>query len=386
MLCSIIQLSSHQVFEDSEGQRPDLMLSQDDNCPSLEQVDLQLLKDSPLQFGNDEMEISYDLDQELERTGSSGTFQRALTTSPLFEIEEEENYLEANLNSSILLSEKFELSINCQDANCSDIKSKGEDTERFVEDLSKDEWEMEDNMGDEFLKKLDRDYMTSPRLTVRGVYKGDVLKLTVRRKTEGTFVDYFMVNSETKDIVLNVKAQMSYSYDIKGGMSTKYGRKVTGGWAWEGFGYGFVNLFPGANPTADKTKISHVEIDEAILCSESILYHFEGDKCRREDQDVVCREPECGVQVWKIMFKTFSTVEKEQEYYELGCNLRKAKLEQEVYLSLIAFFSGEYKLLLLQGCIFFQEIAHNCNCFFSNKLFRYCFSHSTGQFFFFQKV
>ena len=313
---------------------------------SEDEMDHQILKDSPLYYGNDEMELCNSLDQELRRRLSVNIFQVASTTSPLFEVEEEENYLEANLNSSILLSEKFELSIHSQDGNSPDVLGSREDAERFVDDLSEDEKEIEDSMGDNFLKKLDRDYVTSPRLIVRGVYKGDVLKLTVRRKTDGTYVNWFMVNSETKDIVLNVKAQMTYSFDIRGGMSTKYGRKVPGGWAWEGFGYGFVNVFPGANPKEDKTKILHVEIDEAILCSESILYHFEGDNCKREDLNVVCREPGCGVAIWKIMFKTFATVAKEQEYYELGCNLRKTKPEQKVYLTLIAFFSGEYKLLL----------------------------------------
>ena len=337
-------LGASRVFKKSEGQRPDILLSEDDH---FEKVDLQILKDSPLQYGDDEMELSYSLDEELERTVGGSTFQRASSTSSLFEVEEEEDYLEANLNSSILLSEKFELSIHSQGGNSPDVlPGSGEDAERFVDDLSEDEKETEDSMGDNFLKELDRDYVTSPRLIVRGVYKGDVLKLTVSRKTDGTYVNWFMVNSETKDIVLNVKAQMTYSFDIKGGMSTKYGRKVKGGWAWEGFGYGFVNVFPGANPKEDKTKILHVEIDEAILCNESIMYHFEGDNCKREDLDVVCREPGCGVAIWKIMFKTFSTVAKKQEYYELGCNLRKTKPEQKVYLTLIAFFSGEYQLLL----------------------------------------
>ena len=344
-----------QVFyQNNHGQgQHQVVQSKDDEYYRSEEAVFQISKDSSLHYGDDEMGLSVSLDQELERSGGGGTPVRASSTSSLSEADEEENYSEANLNSSILLSEKFEISINGQCDNCPDEEEE-EDAQRFVEDLNEDEREIEDSMGDKFLQKLDRDYLASPRLVVRGVYKGDVLKLTVRRKTEGTYVDYFMVNSQTKDIVLNVKAQMTYSFDIKGGMSTEYGRKVMGGWAWEGFGYGFVNVFPRANE--DKTKILHVEIDEAILCHESIFYHFEGDNCRREELDVVCREPGCGVLIWKIMFKTFSTVEKKQEFYELGCNLRKAKLEQEVYLSLVAFFSGEVKLLLHQGCIFFQDL------------------------------
>ena len=164
---------------------------------------------SPLHYGEEEMELRYILDQELEGTDDGATFQRASITSPLFEVDEEQNYLEDNLNSSILLSEKFDLSIKSQDGNCLDVEGKEEEGERFVEDLSEDELEIEETMGDKFLRKLDRDYVTSPRLIVRGVYKGDVLKLTVRRKTEGTYVDYYMVNSNTNDIILNVKAQMT---------------------------------------------------------------------------------------------------------------------------------------------------------------------------------
>ena len=341
------------MFQQSSHGKVQHPVVQGDEYISSEEEVPQISKDSPLHYGDDEMELSFSLDQELERTEGGGTLLRASSTSSLSEAEGEENYLEGNLNSSILLSEKFEISINSQCDNCPDEEDE-EDAQRFVEDLNEEEREIEDSMGDKFLQKLDRDYLASPRLVVRGVYKGDVLKVTVRRKTEGTYVDYFMVNSQTKDIVLNVKAQMTYSFDIKSGMSTKYGRKVMGGWAWEGFGYGFVNVFPGANE--DKTKILHVEIDETILCGESLFYHFEGDNCRREELDVVCREPGCGVPIWKIVFKTFSTVTKKQEFYELGCNLRKAKPEQEVYLSLVAFFSGEYKLLLHQGCIFFPEI------------------------------
>ena len=54
------------------------------------------------------------------------------------EAEEEENYSEANLNSSILLSEKFEISINSQCDNCPDEEEE-EDAQRFVEDLNEED-------------------------------------------------------------------------------------------------------------------------------------------------------------------------------------------------------------------------------------------------------
>ena len=52
----------------------------------------------------------------------------------------------------------------------------------------------EDPTGDEvksgadFLQQIDKDYLCSPRLVVRGVYSGEVLTLIVRRNTEGTYV------------------------------------------------------------------------------------------------------------------------------------------------------------------------------------------------------
>ena len=140
------------------------------------------------------------------------------------------NYSEDDLNNSILLSEKFELSFN-----------EGFD-ELFVEDLTEAEQEVEDSVGSRALCKIDQHYYLSPRLVVRGEYASEVLKLTVKRKaTNGTYVDWFMVNTKTKDIVLNVKGEMTYSYDKhqrrKDG--APIGSRCPGGRRWSGHGYLF---------------------------------------------------------------------------------------------------------------------------------------------------
>ena len=113
--------------------------------------------------------------------------------------------------------------------------------------------------------------------------------------------------------------------------------------------YGFINLFPQDNPDKDKTKVSHIDIEEAVLPfgNLSLAYHMRGDHCRREEnENVVCREPDCGVKIWTARFKSYSTVEEEQAIYKLNNNRRKEKLLSTAYLSLVAKFSGEVKLLL----------------------------------------
>ena len=140
------------------------------------------------------------------------------------------NYSEDDLNNSIPLSEKFELSFN-----------EGFD-ELFVEDLTEAEREVEDSVGSRALCKIDQHYYLSPRLVVRGEYASEVLKLKVKRKaTEGTYVDWLMVNTKTNDIVLNVKGEMTYSYDKHQRRSdgAPIGSRCPGGRRWSGYGYLF---------------------------------------------------------------------------------------------------------------------------------------------------
>ena len=101
-----------------------------------------------------------------------------------------------------------------------------------------------ENYGETILRKLDLDFEQSPRLLVRGIWGGDILELHARRRTEGQQVEWEIQNRRDNTTVLRVNAIMSYKYRL--GLSSKsYGRPVLGGWGWRGYGYGFINLFPG---------------------------------------------------------------------------------------------------------------------------------------------
>ena len=226
-----------------------------------------------------------------------------------------------------------------------------------------DEEDEEANSGAKFLEQLDRDYLCSPRMVVRGVYVGEVLKLIVKRKTEGTYVDWTIFNMKTKTLVLNIKGEMTYPYALsREAQGTKFGHEVMGGWRWRGYGWGFINLFP--NPDRpDPTKILHVDIDEAIFFQKSIFhhYHVSGRDCRNVNKakDINCKQEGCGVRIWSITFTTYTTAEEEVEYYQPK-KRRKEKEEQHVYLSLVAFFGGEFKIALHRGGRlkkYFEEVA-----------------------------
>ena len=216
------------------------------------------------------------------------------------------------------------------------------------DDQVEDEGE-EANSGASFLQQLDRDFICSPRMIVRGVYTGAVLQLVVKRKPEGTYVDWAMYNTKTKTQVLNIKGEMTYPFALsREAQGTKYGHEVMGGWSWRGYGYGFINLFPSPQ-RPDPTKILHVDIHEAIFFEEDIPphYHLSGRDCMKVSgaADVNCRQEGCGLRIWSIMFTTYETADEKVEYYQQ----RKKKKEREVqaiYLSMVAFFNGEYKIVL----------------------------------------
>ena len=207
----------------------------------------------------------------------------------------------------------------------------------------------EADSGARFLQQIDRDYICSPRLIVRGVYVGEVLKLVVRRKTEGTYVDWAMFNMNMKEQVLNIKGEMTYPFALsREAQGTKYGIEVKGGWSWRGCGYGFINLFP-SQERPDPTKILHVDIHEAIFFGEDIPhhYHMAGRDCMKVSgaADANCRQEGCGLRIWSNTFTTYETADEEVEYYQQ----RKKKKEREVaniYLSMVAFFNGEYKIVV----------------------------------------
>ena len=203
--------------------------------------------------------------------------------------------------------------------------------------------------GARFLQQIDRDYICSPRLIVRGVYVGEVLKLVVKRKTEGTYVDWTMFNTNMNEQVLNIKGEMTYPFALsREAQGTKYGIEVKGGWSWRGYGYGFINLFPSPE-RPDPTKILHVDIHEAIFFGEDIPhhYHVSGQECMkvRGAADVKCRQEGCGLRIWSVMFTTFETADEKVEWYQPR-RKRKEREVGDIYLSMVAFFNGEYKIVL----------------------------------------
>ena len=239
-------------------------------------------------------------------------------------------------NSSILLSEKLALSMN---EEFDDPLSEGDEAGQR-EHYDTDDEEHFDING-KFLKKLDRDFRCSPRMIVRGVYSGEVLQLIMKRTTNGTFVDWTIMNKKNKTTVLLVKGEMKYPYGLSlEGLTGKYGRSVRGGWKWNGYGYGYLALFPGS----DK-RIMHVDIEESVFYRESAFYHVPGRNCKNinKEEDVVCTEAGCGVRIWGIVFNSFTTAEEEREDYQ-HTRWRKESQEQQVFLSMVAYFNGDYKI------------------------------------------
>ena len=203
--------------------------------------------------------------------------------------------------------------------------------------------------GAEFLKQLDRDYICSPRLIVRGVYVGEVLRLVVKRKTEGTLVDWALYNMKTRTQVLNIKGEMTYPFALsREAQGTKYGVEVKGGWSWRGYGYGYNRLFPRPE-RLDPTKILHVDIHEAIFYGEDVPhhYHVSGRDCMKVTgaAGANCRQDGCGLRIWSVRFTTYETADEEVEYYQQR-KKKKAREVQDIYLSMVAFFDGDYKIVL----------------------------------------
>ena len=64
--------------------------------------------------------------------------------------------------------------------------------------------------------------------------------------------------------------------------------------------------------------------------------------------DINCKQRGCGVRIWSIMFTTYTTADEKVEYYQPK-RRRKNREEQHVYLSLVAFFDGEFKIVLHRG-------------------------------------
>ena len=130
---------------------------------------------------------------------------------------------------------------------------------------------------------------------------------------------------------------------------------MKGGWKWRGYGYGYINLFPGSD-----TSILHVDIEEAVFFYESVFHHVSGRSCKNinKDEDIICKEDGCGVRIWSIVFTTFTTAEEEREYYQLP-RRRKEKQEQQVFLSMVAFFNGDFKVVVHRDPTLENSYEHN---------------------------
>ena len=295
-----------------------------------------------LRYGSDGSDLSDLLDEELNRVQDGNVELMELSDN----YEEGGNIsMDTSAPRIVSMEQSEEMVQSILENILADAQVGGGDQ---VDDQVDDKGE-EANSGAKFLQQLDRDYLCSPRMVVRGVYVGEVLKLIVRRKTEGTYVDWTILNMKTKTLVLNIKGEMTYPYGLsREAQGTKFGHEVMGGWRWRGYGWGFINLFP--NPErADPTKILHVDIEEAIFFQESIFhhYHLSGRNCIKVNSaaDIDCKQRGCGVKIWSIKFTTYTTAEEVVEYYQPR-RRRKEKEEQHVYLSLVAFFDGDFKIVL----------------------------------------
>ena len=211
--------------------------------------------------------------------------------------------------------------------------------------VEEDDEDNEDEICDgfRFLKQLDPDFICSPRMIVRGIYTGEVLKLVVKRKTEGNLVHWAIFDTKQKKQLLSVKAQMEYRFELsRKAQGSTDGVKVLGGWNWRGWGYGYLKLFPPRDP-----RVLHIDVQEAIFYGEEVNehYHVSGANCKNVDkaEGVLCKEEGCGLRIHGVLFTAFETTDENLEYYQAR-RKRKEREVQDIYLSLVAFYSGEYKI------------------------------------------
>ena len=210
--------------------------------------------------------------------------------------------------------------------------------------------------GEEYLKVIDKNFMTSPRMIVRGRYSGESLELIVKRRTEGTYVSWNLFNTKNKKQALLVHGEMNYPFGFSLQalhQTKKYGKDVLGGRQWQGWGYGYLNLNRIADFFPLDPRVLHVDINETVLFGKE-SNHVSGRGCVNDDhiEDVKCLLPGCGIVIWSIQFSTFSTVQDESnKLASLGLanpTYRKEKEEQILFLSLVAFFKGETKIAIHQ--------------------------------------
>ena len=269
----------------------------------------------PLEYGEGDGDLSGALDEELTRS----------------EVIDQENYVE------VVRSNDFEepMQVDDYEEPCGDNYIEEEQQSASSDDSYC-------NMGRGLLEKLDRDFLCSPRQIVRGVYRNEVLKLVVKRKLgEGNLVEWILTDTNRNKIVLLIKAQMGYNYELSNdALSTKNGFRAKGGWGWRGSGHGHIALFSGSDEAnaRDATKPKHMDLLEAVFWYDSDDYHVEGDNCRRSEGN--CKDMDCGVRIWTLKVDSYHFDGYAQH------QMKKVKHDQELYFSLVAFFSGDYKMLI----------------------------------------
>ena len=217
------------------------------------------------------------------------------------------------------------------------------------------EGEEEVSAGMKFLRELDRHFMCSSRMIVRGEYEGIVngkmYKLFVRRRTEGTFVDWSLFNLDTRKQLLMIRGEMAYPYAITRTASEVGGVRVNGGWAWEGWAYGFCNLSELSDSFVNDSSHVHIDLLEAVFWTDEVYhaYHVVGPNCKKEGKggDIDCTEGACGLRIWSIKITTFTSV---SETHDLRpTTFRKDQELQTTFISLVRFFNGQFKLVVHEG-------------------------------------
>ena len=211
-----------------------------------------------------------------------------------------------------------------------------------------------ENSGREFLAKLDKNFICGPRLIVRGEYigrsDGTDYKLIVRRKTEGTYVDWGLHNMKTKKQILLVRGEMSYPYNLeqKNERRKTYGRYIKGGWSYEGWGYGYLNLNGLSDWFRKDPRVLHIDIYEALFYDEEVyhLYHVCGPKCKNADKAVgiKCTEGDCGLRIHSVVFTSFTTCSEDHDLRPTSYS--KKEEVQSVFMSLVQFFDGQFKVVV----------------------------------------
>ena len=287
------------------------------------------------------------LDAELAEEGIQSVVD--VLSDDLAESKDADSFSEDDHNNSMLFSEKLSRSLEEEPENDHEGRDPSADeNNKNLNECKDSEDEYDDNEGtfsNQILSALDKHFMDRPIMLVRGVYKSGVLQLTVRRPTYGVLVSWTLEDMVRKKFVFNVKAKMRYAGNIADGH--KHGHRLPGGQTgrgWEGFGYGFCNLFPGSD-----SSIKHVDLHEAVFPGDSLHNHYSSEDCIISPENPKCREPGCGAKVWTIQFKTFTVTTEETAMSDLqprGWSLRKDKLMEVICLSMVGFYDGSHQLVL----------------------------------------